>query len=184
MSGETVFGIDLSLRATGLAVVHDGNLAALTTIKSQGKKGDTYDDHLQRIRRISEAISRWFSWFEGPTLVVIEAPSYGSSYGNSHERAGLWWSVYAHFAWDAKILAVPPRTRAKYITGNGNSGKDVVLAHAIEQYVHPGSPRITNDNEADAVGLAAIGSRLLGSPVEPEWITDNQREALLTLKLP
>ena len=60
-------------------------------------------------------------------------------------------------------MVVPPKTRAKYATGNGGADKRAVLAAVRAAY-----PQFTirNDNEADAVVLAAIGARSLGHPID------------------
>ena len=82
------------------------------------------------------------------------------------------------------VATVAPSTRAKYITGDGRAKKDVVLAFAIEQYVRESGPRIVNDDVADATGLAAMGARHLGEPLEVRSISDDQLAAMDGAKWP
>jgi len=57
----------------------------------------------------------------------------------------------------------PPKVRAIYATGKALD-KDQVLAAVVRRY--PNVP-IGNNNEADALILAAMGARKLGHPYEP-----------------
>lgn len=170
LESRFVVGIDLSLTATGLAEYNlDTGLFQCETFGTKGKRSDTYAMRGDRISGMAEHIVNWATAGErDPSLVVVEGPSYGSQNGSQHDRSGLWWLVVSELlARDIPVLVVPPRTRAKYATGNGNSGKDVVLAHVIEQYGDfMDECRIANDNEADAVAMAAMGARYLGEPQE------------------
>ena len=167
-----VIGADLSLTSTGLALINNGHFEATANFKSKGKRGDGYPEWCRRIEAMSTDVTRKLNlWWvlEAVDLLVIESPSHGSTFGNPHERAGLWWDVY-RWAFDKEIpvATVAPATRAKYLTGSGRSDKKVVLAHAIERYVQLDTPRITNDDIADAVGLADMGARWLGEPLVPD----------------
>lgn len=181
-----VVGLDLSLTSTGMALVEGGRLTEVGNIKSSGKKGATYAQSLDRIQEIAKDVLLFVARPVHPDLVVIESPSYGSRFGSAHERAGLWWEVF-HVVSNKlgiPVATVAPPTRAKYITGDGRAGKDVVLAHAIEAYVRDRGPRITNDDIADAVGLAAMGSRWLGEPVEVHSLPERNLEAMNGAKWP
>ena len=82
------------------------------------------------------------------------------------------------------IATVAPQTLKKYITGAGRADKKVILAHAIEQYVRTPGPRIVKHDEADAAGLAAMGARHLGEPLEVRSISDSQLDAIKGAKWP
>lgn len=148
-------GIDLSLASTGLAVAVDGRLVGMKNVKTSGKKGDTYPDHMPRILEVVDRVNTWLAdaaAIHGPlNRAVIEAPSYGSKFGNAHERAGVWWRVYEHL-WSAEvpITVMAPASRAKYITGNGKADKKEVLLAARERW----GEEIPNHDIADAVGMA------------------------------
>lgn len=164
-----VIGIDLSLTSTGLACIRAGRIDRLVNIKTTGKKSDTWADRAERLRHIGNEIAVEVE-FEDPDLIVIEAPSYGSRFGSAHDRSGLWWSVVQPLLVGLDpipVAMVAPQTRAKYGTGAGNSKKDVVFAHVKERYQSLTDQSIKNDDLADALLLAAMGSRFLDFPVEP-----------------
>ena len=163
-------GLDLSLTSTGIALVRDGRLAEVGNVKTKGKVGDSLAVRADRLRGVLSHIELGFVRSLDLDIVVIESPSYGSSFGSAHDRSGLWWLVsdLCHRS-DIPVATVSPPGRAKYITGSGKTkDKEVVLAHAIERYVVDGGPRIVNDDVADAVGLADMGARWLGEPVVPD----------------
>lgn len=172
-----VVGIDLSLTATGLADLDldEGTFTNVDTYGTKGKRGDKYADRGARLLGMANHIITWATaGVYDPELVVIEGPSIGSRNGSQFDRSGLWWLVVSGLlARDIPVLVVPPKTRAKYATGNGNSGKDVVLAHVIEQYADLASDRIGNDNEADAVVLAAMGARYLSRAIDHDLPESN-----------
>jgi Holliday junction resolvasome RuvABC endonuclease subunit len=152
-----------------------GTLRKTETILTKGHKGMTIRETAARVRYIVHTIEEFAS--DHPAdLYVIEAPSFGSSHGSGHERAGLWWKTVDRLI-DldpdrlVPVVGVAPATRAKYITGNGRASKDVVLTFARHAY---DGIRIHNHDEADAAGLAAMGSRFLGQPVEPHELTEGQ----------
>ena len=167
-----VVGIDLSLSGTGLADLNldRGQFINVTTHGTKGKRGDNYKKRGDRLNGMADHIVTWATAGEyDPSLVVVEGPSLGSKGGSQFDRSGLWWLVVSTLqSEDIPVLVVPPKTRAKYATGNGNSGKDVVVAHVIEQYGHLYGERLKNDNEADAVVLAAMGARYLGEPIDDD----------------
>ena len=75
---------------------------------------------------------------------------------------------------------VPVGTIKKHATGKGNAGKDEVLLAVSRRY--PQAPIVNND-QADAVTLAAMGARLLGEPVE-DSLPKAHLDALAKLALP
>lgn len=164
-----IVGIDLSLTGTGLAEYDLDDGQFLThTYGTKGKKTDTYAMRGTRLADMADYIVDWITAGDSdPVLAVIEGPSYGSVNGSQHDRSGLWWLVTSGLqAEDIPVLVVAPRTRAKYATGSGAAKKDVVLAHVVEQYADVTESRIANDNEADALTLAAMGARYWGEPQE------------------
>lgn len=157
----TVIGLDLSLTSTGLALVEDGELTAWHCIKSK-KNGDTIEAMSERIDGIvSEVASLTYDWMcigayepHPFDLAVIEAPSFGSKGGSAHERGGLWWSVASILRGaEVPLIKLAPKSRAKYITNNGNSDKHDVLKVARQRW-HMDIP---NHDVADAAGLAQWG---------------------------
>lgn len=161
----TVIGLDLSLTSTGVAIARGGRIVETLAIKSSGKKTDGLPEMERRlydiINRIRGQVDR-----HDPTFAVIEAPSFGSKFGSTDERAGLRWGVIHMLATRSIAIAqVSPKSRAKYGTGNGNAKKLEVLTAVRGNYAHC-DLTIRTDDEADALILAAMGSRHLGQPVE------------------
>lgn len=177
MSDRFVIGIDLSLTGTGLAdlSVDKGRFDNVETYGTKGKRGDNYKRRGDRLREMADYIYSWATAGPvDPALVVIEGPSLGNRQGSQFDRSGLWWLVVDQFMQNGiDVLVVPPKTRAKYATGNGNSGKDVVVAHVIEQYGHLWEGYVRNDNEADAMVLAAIGARYLDHDIDEDLPQSN-----------
>lgn len=175
-------GIDTSLTNTGLAAIDAYGNIVLESVPTSGSKDATLYDRQERLAYIANTVVDFVRREAGyppghdentgeydPVLVCIEAPSYASRYGAAHDRAGLWWLIVNVLRMDGYAVAlVSPNGRAKYGTGDGRSKKDVVMAHAIERYTDLLDKwRISNDDEADALILAAMARRRLGHPVEP-----------------
>lgn len=171
----TAVGIDLSLTSTGLASVQRSGRIEIHNVQSVGKKDDTLYQRNERLCSIANEVVDWARGATAPArsvnaahLVAIEAPSYGSRFGSAHDRSGLWWLVVAALRADGlNVVMVPPQVRAKYGSGAGNSKKDVVFAHVVEQYTDLLGKPIPNDDVADAIVLAAMAARHLGFPLEP-----------------
>lgn len=155
-----VVGIDLSLTATGIAHAYTG-AAVVETITSIGKAGATLADRAARLDHLTTTILENLG---NAQLVVIEGPAYSRSNPGMHDRSGLWWLVVdalRHRAYPTAV--VTPTGRAKYATGKGNAGKDQVLLAVARRYP---DVEVTNNNEADALVLAAMGARHLGHALE------------------
>lgn len=184
--GHGVVGIDLSLTSTGLAFINpDNHRIEIATIGSKGKRADSLHSREVRITTLANNIVDWACALVDPELAVIEAPSFGSSGGSAFDRAGLWWQIVRGLrAAEVPVVQVAPTTRAKYLSGDGRADKKVVMAHAIETYTDllMAGKRITKDDEADAIGLAAMGARWLGWPVEAYELPVKNLEAMRSPK--
>lgn len=158
-----VLGLDLSLTSTGVAGNHGGGWA--TSIRPKKLTG------LRRIQFVRDTIAE--SYLAEVSLVVVEAPSFGSSGGSAHERAGLWWMIaelLSNRGIDA--VAMSPRSRAQYATGNGDADKQRVLESICRFYPwFSPAKRPGIGDEADAVALCAAGADWLGVPMAsvPAW---------------
>jgi len=181
---STIMGIDLSLTATGVALIEDREAVATGRVQTKGKKTDTIWQRQARLAAIADDVMRYaIKWH--PELVVIEAPSYGSVHGAQHDRSGLWWLVVQALAeLDFPFTIVAPQARAKYGTGKGNAAKAIVLAAVLERFEGE-DLFIPDDNVADALLLASMGSRLLGEPLFVERdIAAKCLEAMTSVELP
>lgn len=179
-----VVGIDTSLTSTGIAVVDDGRIILLDSVKSTGKAGDSVITKTHRIQSCADRVLAIVNRYS-PQLIVIEGPSFNSRFGAPHDRAGLWWGIVIPLILDGKNVAVaPPTCRAKYGTGKGNAKKVDVTAAVRGTYQGLTTERIANDDEGDALILAAMGARRLGMPVVGESLTDAQLDGLRAVSWP
>lgn len=163
-----VIGLDPSLTATGIAII-DSRTAAVDvrTIASKGKAGATLESRAGRLHDIVANLLCNYMPAEPVDLVVIEQPAFSRTTGHHHDRSGLWWlMVDALGYWQEEplsIVEVTPGTLKKYAAGRGNAGKDEVLLAVARRY--PNIP-IKDNNQADALVLAAMGARALGYPID------------------
>ncbi|MFE7972966.1 hypothetical protein [Streptomyces shenzhenensis] len=149
-----VAGLDISLTGTGIAT-----LGGTTLITSTGRRKDSI---LQRRTRLHGIASQVITAVGAVDLAVIEGPSHHSVGGSVWDRGGLWWLIVDRLcARDIPVAVMPPMSRAKYATGNGNSRKEAVMEAAQRRY----GAILDNDNEADALVLRAAGLDWLGQPL-------------------
>lgn len=165
----TVIGIDPSLSATGVCVLNAvDNTAHVLTVGTKGSLSDGLAARAKRLETLTARLWHLATSAEGQVYAVIEGPAPGVSReaaGSRHDRSALWWDIVRMVRkttgrWP---LVLSPATLKVYATGKGNAGKDAVMASAIKRYL---TFDIGNNNEADAVILAAAGARVLGCPVE------------------
>lgn len=153
-----VVGLDLSLAKTGLC---DGVKAwrrgySLTEDSPLAAKVDRIRDVASDV--VSDVLDA------RPRLVVVEQLSYGSQGDAVHQLAGLWFTVVGELQY-ARIpyATATPNQRAQYATGSGSAKK-----RAVKMAVRLRWPQIpvADDNEADAVSLAAMGLHWLGQRLD------------------
>ena len=156
-----VVGIDPSLTATGVAHAYPHDRRAVTdTITTKGARADTLTDRHTRLTWIAGTV---LDHTRGATLAVIEGPSYGSVGAGTWDRGGLWWLIVdALLSNDIPLAVAPPSSRSRYATGKGNASKDEVLLAVARRYP---DVELDNNNEADALVLAAAGAHRLGHPI-------------------
>lgn len=159
-----IAGIDLSLTGTGIAEIEadDGGLRRVRTHTIRSKaENTTMKARLDRLHYIRDEITRFLQPGE---LAVLEGPSLMSMTGQRHERSGLWWMVAQELLFRGyAVVEVAPTVRAKYACGRGNGSKRDVLDAVRGEW---SQVEVANDNEADALTLAAIGFRCMGFPVD------------------
>ena len=157
-----VVGIDLSLKATGVAwwdtapPVDPVPLLLLETIQS----GKT--DGLRRLQSIRSQVS---ARVRAAELVVLEG-LYPQAKANAYtnERAGLWYLIADRLdQLGVRYAVVQPTAVKQYATGKGNASKTAVVAAVVRRY--DASP--ADDDQADALVLAAMGLHHLGCPPAP-----------------
>jgi Holliday junction resolvasome RuvABC endonuclease subunit len=175
----TVFGIDLSLTATGVASF-DGTLWDTATIRS-APSDKSPGAFLDRVNDIAARIISWCDPIEGDT-VTIEGPALHAKSGQLDRIFGSWWIVYqALREHHAEPFVIPPAVVKQLATGKGNAGKDEVLLATTRRLDAP----VLNNNEADAAWLAVAATHIDGSgsfPLPQSHLTGLHK--LLTTKGP
>lgn len=167
---RNVVGLDLSLRHTGVAFPSGD----VTTIETHSLRG------AQRWAHIHDEVACWM-WSAPGTidLAVIEGYAYaavGSALFELCELGGLIrWELFRN---SVPWLVVPPATLKKYATGKGGANKVAMVIAARERLGYEG----TDDNQADALWLRALGLDLLGEP--PCRLPVAQRNVLRNLSWP
>ena len=156
---SSIYGLDLSLTATGVARIGDGG-DVVWRERSKGSVGATLAARANRLSDLDDSIR---STIEYGSHVAIETPAHNQTSGHHHDRSGLWWLVVSGLVPHAHVYEVSTTQVKKYATGRGNASKMEVMSAAIKRY-----PQfdIHDDNEADAVILAAFLARALGRPIE------------------
>jgi hypothetical protein len=194
-----IVALDISLARTGWAsLLVDADACTidhgvLPTPAVPPGSPDYYPLTLARIRRLIERIEdeitvhdatrREAGEPDAPLYVVMEAASFGTSREKAAQadaRAGLRWMTYDRIEPHAEVVAlVPPASLKMYVTGKGGAGKPAIIAAIREAFPERW---VTDDNEADALGLAAMLARQLGYPIDAEqtWHVP----ALLGMKWP
>ncbi|UDL15435.1 RuvC-like resolvase [Microbacterium phage Pepe25] len=162
-------GLDLSLTAAGVAsfeVFDDGPpIGTARTFGRKGKKGESLYTRVSRIQQLHDQIVKQVWSFERlPDIVFIESPAQGQTTGSHHDRSWLWGKVVDSLLEELiPVIEVTPQKAKKYATGKGNAGKTAVMAAMIRRHL---DIEIEDDNQSDALALAAMGSRFRGYPVE------------------
>jgi crossover junction endodeoxyribonuclease RuvC len=167
-AAQRVVGIDLSLTATGIVALTDGDhVPAVRLVGSTGSKDATLAEQSRRHSELSaEIIGTVYGRGESflrPTMVVIEGPALGNprnSDTSSWRRAGVWWQVVQTLVDDqVPVVSVPPSVLKKFATGKGNAAKTAVALAVQREW-----PEVilSDDNICDALGLAMVGAAKLG----------------------
>lgn len=159
-----VAGIDPSLTSAGVAILEDGEPTSAESYGFPGHNGASYQQRSRRIRHQVWNVTRDILRIrEYVALVVIEEHPYAVRISaGEFDRSAVWHGIYGQL--DAKgipVVVVNNMTAKKWITGKGNAKKPDIVA-AVDSW-WPGVAR--NDDEADALGLAAIGAFHLGDPM-------------------
>lgn len=152
-----VIGLDISLKATGIASsrgwAQTFGMAEVTKMKLT-----------DRVAALDKLTARILEMAGQPALVVVEVPAFSRAGGGAMERAALWWLVVRSILGrQIPLAAVHNNTRMRYATGKGRANKSAIVdavARRFPRFITGG-----DDNLADAVILAAMGADWLGHPL-------------------
>jgi crossover junction endodeoxyribonuclease RuvC len=163
-----IYGLDLSLTATGLAALGENNDLEVGTFGTKPS---------MRIEaRLTEMAGQVARRIVAPDLVVIEGLAFGANDPSAHERAALHYIVRCNLWSDeTRVLVVPPSTLKKFITGKGSAKKEMVILEVFKRW----NVSAKDNNEADAAGLAYLGLAFLG---RLDAMTVPMREVVSKLK--
>jgi len=158
-----IVGLDLSLLNTGVAVAVDGTISWDVLSPPKGMVD------VPRLDWIACAVG---DRCHSADLVVLEDFSFGSRGAALYQIGGMGFLV-RHRLWTMGLPYIPisPGMLKKFVTGSGSAQKNVMLREVWRRWNHEAS----DDNSADAIGLAYIGLALVGS-----WLPtiDPQREVV------
>lgn len=173
-----IIGIDPSLTATGIVALQDGKPEVATTTKNRPELPT-----IERVRVIKQQISKII---EIPSfavdLIVIEGFSFGSRGQSLFETAYLGYRVREDLEGYRERegipwIEVPPKSLKKFVTDNGNAGKELMLQQVYKRWSYE-----THDNNiADAYALARVGMAYLG---EDSDLYAYQKSVIADLKNP
>lgn len=156
----TVFGVDLSLRSTGLASF-DGHTWDTATIKTT-PEDQTPESFLIRVDNIAAKAVSWMDPRDGD-VIAMEGPALHAKSSQLDRMFAAWWLVFKTIhAHHESPLIVPPATLKKFATGKGNADKGMMRA-ALDERV-PGHAA-TNNDTTDASWLAVAASVWDGHPI-------------------
>lgn len=177
-----VLGVDSSLTATGLCRVdvlnhsvpapddpYTGVIDVYTGVidvctVSAPKPNPKDKTKRAMARRVSALLDQVEGALEGVDLVAMEELAYGAKGDSAWVLPWIWGEIIRlcerH---DKKLVIVNVSCVKKYATGKGNADKDTVLLATTRRYP---AVTLTNNNEADALVIAAIGCRYLGMPID------------------
>lgn len=185
-------GIDLSLNATGLAMITVDGATPPDFSQIPGRKRVTHDLRSTQVYQgclivphsTSDILGRWddvlcpiLAWAMEANTVIIEGYAFdsGTAYGTSlREMGGI---VRYHLRKINQIpLEVAPASLKKFVAGNGHADKTQMLA-AVQRLGLP----IEDHNMADAFGLAQLGHAMSADVCN---LSRSQREVIGAIKYP
>lgn len=172
-----VAGIDPSLTSAGVAILQDGQPVHTSHHGFNGTDGVSYQSRNRRGRWTAAKIRDAAMLHGRPDLVLIEGLPPRLKESGVADRCYLWGKVYEAFDWpEIPIAVINAQTLKVWVTGKGSSREpglssyqrrkqDKKLMVDTIQSWWPGTIADGEDDEADALGLAAIGAFHLGDPM-------------------
>ena len=173
-----VLGVDQSLTCTGLAKTTFAGVVLTARVRTS-PDGDELGDIRRRVRLIVGQVLRFAP---DECVTVIEAPVIprGHSAGAILERAWLFGMLVDQLMLRGPVVRVHQATRAMYAADSGRAEKAVVLEAMRAKFPELA---IADDNVADALAMAAMGARWLGSPIDGE-MSKKQARAMVAVRWP
>lgn len=158
-------GIDASLTGTGIVLLNG------TEHNSKQFKPTTTD--IERLLEIEKQIISYLDY--APDIICIEGYAFGRS-NRAHHMGELGGILRRRLYLSGHHwIEIPPKKLKKFVAGNGNASKEVVLLNVFKRW----GIEFTNSDEADAFALAKMGAIILG---QKEKLTKIQQEVVKDIK--
>jgi Holliday junction resolvasome RuvABC endonuclease subunit len=173
-----VLGIDSSLTATGLCRIDIGEnddgpvlkysyeMACATVGAPKPTADKSKRAMARRVMALADKIEAAICTPEDPLvpdLIVVESLAYGAKGDSAWVLPWVFGKVIELAeTYKVPLITVGTTARAKYATGRGNADKDTVMLAAVKRWPEG---EAKNNNEADALIVAAIGCHYLGMPI-------------------
>lgn len=140
-----ILGLDISLTNTGFCLLDKGRVYKMGLVKSK--------PNIDRFERFNTILGNLAPFIEKASFVVIEGYSF-ASVGKVFDIAELSGIIKAYI-WSLQkpFIEVPPNTLKKFVTGNGNADKNIMMTKAFKTY----GIEFDDDNICDAFCLAKYG---------------------------
>lgn len=142
-------GLDQSYGGFGIVILDSkGIIQEHELMKFTKKDGDG-----ERLRIISDYLQQLFTIYRAryPNIhITMEGYSFESKL--NREKLGELGGVVklaVHDVFNMEPTCIPPTTLKKFLTGKGNASKELMVSTIQQTY-----PEISNNNIADALGLA------------------------------
>ncbi len=180
-----VVGIDSALSRTGIGIVEfDGQRCRAQThvIATEPKPG--FSRIAGRRVRIKTVTNRAAVIIPAEAeLALIEGPALDADFGNSWDRAHVWWSIIdILFDRGIPVAELAPATLKKWATKSGRASKTLMV-----QSMHlmwPGVPCTISEqrhHECESLAMATMCAQRLAWPVS---VRPHQGESLAVVKWP
>lgn len=145
-------GVDTSTK-TGYVILDDAGEVAVAGVLHH--KPHTH--RFERFAKYSQEIANLVDAY-GVDVVAIEGYSFAGKFNNSLQyELGACIRMRLHQD-ETPFIEVPPTSLKKFVTGKGNSKKDLMLLGVYKRWDFD----TEDDNEADAYGLAQFGRAVIG----------------------
>lgn len=141
-------GIDLSLCSTGLTILNDKSEIVVSKLIVTNSNLEIED----RVYYIYNEIYNLLTKYNN-IIINLENLSYNSKGQKMLELAGLHYFVRINLKKSGLIFKVtPPTVLKKFITGKGNTKKNLMLLNVFKKY----GIEFSDDNLCDSFGLAKM----------------------------
>ena len=178
------FGLDPSLCSSGLVFLEDGKIIRQSVVKSK-PIGKTPDDELERLLLIKNDIIGEMKGLD-IDFIVMEGLAFNARNTTSLvQLAGLNYILREYFYEDfingtyknrlKPFVIVQPTSLKKFVTGKGNSKKDIMMLETYKSY----NESFSDNNLCDAYNLSKIGEAILNDKIK---LTKPQQEVIKLLK--